>query len=75
MECLWLKLAESNRVAGEDLALLHNGYPFWIQVPIGGQTAEWLRCHQRTLLSPAESSNMQFHDHGVGPIHEHRTDS
>jgi formate C-acetyltransferase len=40
LECLWLKLAESNRVSPELLTLNHHGYPFWVQVTIGGQTAD-----------------------------------
>jgi len=29
LECLWLKIAESNRVACALLTTAHNGYPFW----------------------------------------------
>ena len=40
LECLWLKLAESHRACPELLTLNHYGYPFWVQVTIGGQTAD-----------------------------------
>jgi formate C-acetyltransferase len=40
MECLFFKLAESNRAASEMYTTVHYGYPFWVQVPIGGQTAD-----------------------------------
>jgi formate C-acetyltransferase len=40
LECLWLKLAESNRVSPAMMTMNHYGYPFWVQVPIAGQTAD-----------------------------------
>lgn len=40
LECLWFKLADSNRASPALLTMNHLGYPFWVQVPIGGQTPD-----------------------------------
>ncbi len=39
LECLWLKLAEANRV-GEEIYSYMGGYQLWIHVTLGGQTAD-----------------------------------
>jgi formate C-acetyltransferase len=39
LECLWLKLAEVNRV-GEEIYSYMGGYQLWIHVTLGGQTAD-----------------------------------
>jgi len=59
LECLWLKIAESNRIAPEIFTYAHNGYPFWIQVPIGGQTANgYDATNELSYLLLDVSSNM-----------------
>ena len=40
MECMWLKFSESNRVVAEMICAAFSGYPFWIQMPIGGKTPD-----------------------------------
>jgi formate C-acetyltransferase len=76
LECLWLKLAESNRVAGKVLTYAHNGYPFWIQVPIGGQTANgYDATNDLSYLLLDVSSNMQLHEPTVSArIHKRTPD-
>lgn len=76
LECLWLKLAESNRVANELLTYAHNGYPFWIQVPIGGQTVDgYDAANELTYLLLDVSSNMQLHEPTVSArIHKRTPD-
>ena len=39
LECLWLKLAEANRV-GEEIYSYMGGYQLWIHVTLSGQTAD-----------------------------------
>ena len=76
LECLWLKLAESNIVAMEVLTYAHNGYPFWIQVPIGGQTADgYDATNDLSYLLLDVSSNMQLHEPTVSArIHKRTPD-
>jgi len=74
LECLWLKLAESNIVAMEILTYAHNGYPFWIQVPIGGQTADgYDATNDLSYLLLDVSSNMQLHEPTVSARIHRRT--
>ena len=74
LECLWLKLAESNIVAMEILTYAHNGYPFWIQVPIGGQTADgYDATNELSYLLLDVSSNMQLHEPTVSARIHRRT--
>ncbi len=76
LECLWLKLAESNIVSMEVLTFAHNGYPFWIQVPIGGQTADgYDATNELSYLLLDVSSNMQLHEPTVSArIHKRTPD-
>ncbi len=76
LECLWLKIAESNRVACEILTFAHNGYPFWIQVPIGGQTPNgYDATNDLSYLLLDVSSNMQLHEPTVSArIHKRTPD-
>jgi pyruvate formate-lyase/glycerol dehydratase family glycyl radical enzyme len=76
LECLWLKLAESNIVSMEVLTYAHNGYPFWIQVPIGGQTADgYDATNDLSYLLLDVSSNMQLHEPTVSArIHKRTSD-
>jgi pyruvate formate-lyase/glycerol dehydratase family glycyl radical enzyme len=76
LECLWLKLAESNRVAGEILTFAHNGYPAWIQVPVGGQTRDgYDATNELSYLLLDVSSNMQLHEPTVSArIHKRTPD-
>ena len=76
LECLWLKLAESNIVSMEVLTYAHNGYPFWIQVPVGGQTADgYDATNELSYLLLDVSSNMQLHEPTVSArIHKRTPD-
>lgn len=76
LECLWLKIAESNRTAGEVLTYAHNGYPFWIQVPIGGQTRNgYDATNDLSYLLLEVSSNIQLHEPTVSArIHKRTPD-
>ncbi len=76
LECLWLKIAESNRTAGELLTYAHNGYPFWIQVPVGGQTRNgYDATNDLSYLLLEVSSNMQLHEPTVSArIHKRTPD-
>ncbi len=76
LECLWLKIAESNRTAGELLTYAHNGYPFWIQVPIGGQTRNgYDATNDLSYLLLEVSSNLQLHEPTVSArIHKRTPD-
>ena len=74
LECLWLKLAESNRVAGEVLTFAHNGYPSWIQVPVGGQTADgYDAANEISYMLLDVSSNLQLHEPTVSARINKRT--
>lgn len=76
LECLWLKLAESNRVVSEGFTHTQSGYPFWIQVPIGGQTVDgYDATNDLSYLLLEVSSNMQLHEPTVSArIHKRTPD-
>jgi len=76
LECLWLKIAESNRAACALLTFAHNGYPFWIQVPIGGQTLDgYDSTNDLSYLLLDVSSNMQLHEPTISArIHKRTPD-
>jgi len=74
LECLWLKLAESNRASPELLTLNHYGYPFWVQVPIGGQTADgYDATNELSFLLLEVSTNMQLAEPTVSARIHNRT--
>jgi pyruvate formate-lyase/glycerol dehydratase family glycyl radical enzyme len=74
LECLWLKLAESNRASPELLTLNHYGYPFWVQVPIGGQTADaYDATNELSYLLLDVSTNMQIAEPTVSARIHNRT--
>jgi pyruvate formate-lyase/glycerol dehydratase family glycyl radical enzyme len=74
LECLWLKLAESNRVAPELLTTNHYGYPFWVQVPIGGKTADgYDATNELSYLFLDVSTNMQLAEPTVSARIHNRT--
>lgn len=74
LECLWLKIAESNRVTSERATYVHNGYPFWIQVPIGGQTSDgYDATNDLSYLLLDVSSNMRLHEPTVSARVHKRT--
>jgi formate C-acetyltransferase len=74
LECLWLKLAESNRASPELLTLAHYGYPFWVQVPIGGQTADgYDATNDLSYLLLDVSTNMQIAEPTVSARIHNRT--
>ncbi len=74
LECLWLKLAESNDLTSEGLARSHTGYPFWIQVPIGGQTVDgYDATNELSYLLLEVSSNLQLHEPTVSARIHKRT--
>jgi formate C-acetyltransferase len=73
-ECLWLKLAESNRVFCELHTLNHFGYPFWIQAPIGGQTVDgYDATNELSYLVLEVSNNMQLANPTVSARIHNRT--
>jgi len=76
LECLWLKLAESNRSAPALMTRNHYGYPFWIQVPVGGQTADgYDATNDLSYLLLDVSSNMRLHEPCVSArIHKRMPD-
>ncbi len=76
LECLWLKIAESNRVVSARSTYVHTGYPFWIQVPIGGQTPDgYDATNDVSYLLLDVSSNMQLHEPTVSArIHKKTPD-
>lgn len=76
LECLWLKIAESNRAAGGVFTYAHNGYPFWVQVPIGGQTPNgYDATNELSYLLLDVSSNLQLHEPTVSArIHKRTSD-
>jgi formate C-acetyltransferase len=74
LECLWLKLAESNRVSPELMTLNHYGYPFWIQVPIGGQTLDgYDATNELSYLLLEVSTNLQLAEPTVSARIHNRT--
>lgn len=76
LECLWLKIAESNRAGGGIFTFAHNGYPFWVQVPIGGQTPDgYDATNELSYLLLDVSSNLQLHEPTVSArIHKRTPD-
>jgi len=76
LECLWLKLGESNRAAGEQMTRNHYGYPFWLQVPVGGQTVDgYDATNALSYLLLDVSSNMLLHEPCVSArIHKRTPD-
>jgi pyruvate formate-lyase/glycerol dehydratase family glycyl radical enzyme len=76
LECLWLKLAESNRVVSARATGKHNGYPFWVQVPIGGQTSDgYDATNELSYMLLDVSSNMRLHEPTVSArIHKRTPD-
>ncbi len=74
LECLWLKMAESNRAAPELLTTNHYGYPFWVQVPIGGQTSDgYDATNDLSYLLLDISTNMQLAEPTVSARIHNRT--
>jgi formate C-acetyltransferase len=74
LECLWLKLAESNRVSPQLLTLNHHGYPFWVQVSIGGQTSDgYDATNELSYLLLDVSTNMQLAEPTVSARIHNRT--
>ena len=74
LECLWLKLAESNRAAGQMYTIAHYGYPFWVQVPIGGQTGDgYDATNELSYLILDVSTNMQLAEPTVSARIHNRT--
>jgi len=73
-ECLWLKLAESNRAFCELHTLNHFGYPFWTQTPIGGQTVDgYDATNELSYLVLEVSNNMQLANPTVSARIHNRT--
>jgi len=73
-ECLWLKLAESNRAFCELHTLNHYGYPFWVQTPIGGQTRDgYDATNALSYLVLEVSNNMQLANPTVSARIHNRT--
>lgn len=60
-ECLWIKLGESIRACPEMLTANHSGYPFWVQVTIGGQTQDaYDATNELSYLILQATTNMQL---------------
>jgi formate C-acetyltransferase len=76
LECLWLKIAESNRATDERVRFGFTGYPFWVQVTIGGQTPDgYDATNELSYLLLDVSSNMQLHEPTVSArIHKRTSD-
>ena len=76
LECLWLKLAEANRVAPAYLTMAQSGYPAWILVPVGGQTEDGYDATNEVSYMLLEvSSNMRMHEPAVtARIHKRTPD-
>jgi len=76
MECLFLKLAESNRAAAQMYTMAHYGYPFWVQVPVGGQTTDgYDATNELSYLILDVSTNLQLAEPTVsGRIHKRTPD-
>jgi len=74
LECLWLKLAESNRASPALLTMNHYGYPFWVQATIGGQTADgYDATNALSYLVLEVSTNMQLAEPTVSARIHNRT--
>jgi pyruvate formate-lyase/glycerol dehydratase family glycyl radical enzyme len=76
LECLWLKLAESKRVTADYLTFAHNGYPAWMSVTVGGQTADgYDASNDISYMLLDVSSNLQIHEPTVSArIHKRTPD-
>ncbi|MBP1688062.1 MAG: putative pyruvate formate-lyase [Deltaproteobacteria bacterium] len=76
LECLWFKLADSNRVSPAQMTMNHLGYPFWVQVPIGGQTADgYDATNDLSYLVLEATTNVQLHEPTVSArIHKRTPD-
>jgi formate C-acetyltransferase len=74
LECLWLKLAESNRPSPALMTMNHYGYPFWVQVTIGGQTANgYDATNELSYLVLEATTNVQLHEPTVSARIHNRT--
>ena len=63
LECLWLKLTESKRVAPEFLTFAHTGYPAWMAATVGGQTADgYDASNEISYILLEVSSNLKVHE-------------
>jgi len=77
LECLWLKLGESKRVAPEYLTYAHNGYPVWMSVSVGGQTSDgYDTSNDISYMLLEVSSNLRLHEPTLSArIHKRTPDS
>ena len=74
LECLFMKLAESNRAAGQMYTIAHYGYPFWVQVPVGGQTGDgYDATNELSYLILDVSTNLQLAEPTVSARIHNRT--
>ncbi len=74
MECLWLKLSESNRVVPETVSSALSGYPYWVQMPIGGKTPDGADAtNELSYLFLEVSANMHVAEPTVSARIHHRT--
>ena len=74
LECLWLKLAESKRVTSKTHTFAHNGYPAWMSVTVGGQTADgYDASNDISYMLLDVSSNLQIHEPTVSARIHKRT--
>ncbi|MFO8102322.1 MAG: formate C-acetyltransferase/glycerol dehydratase family glycyl radical enzyme [Dehalococcoidia bacterium] len=74
LECLFMKLAESNRAAAKTYTMAHYGYPFWVQVPVGGQTPDgYDATNELSYLMLEVSTNLQLHEPTVSARIHNRT--
>jgi pyruvate formate-lyase/glycerol dehydratase family glycyl radical enzyme len=74
LECLWLKLAETNRAAPAYLNAAHFGYPMWVQISIGGQTRDGSDAtNELSHLFLDVSTNMQLAEPTVSARIHNRT--
>ena len=74
LECLFFKLAESNRASAERYGMAHYGYPFWVQVPIGGQTGDgYDATNELSYLILDVSTNLQLAEPTVSARIHNRT--
>jgi pyruvate formate-lyase/glycerol dehydratase family glycyl radical enzyme len=74
LECLFMKLAESNRAAGQMYTIAHYGYPFWVQLPIGGQTGDgYDATNELSYLILDASTNLQLAEPTVSARIHNRT--
>jgi formate C-acetyltransferase len=63
LECLWIKLAESRRVSPEMGTFALNGYPIWMALTVGGQTADgYDATNDISYMFLDVSSNLRIHE-------------